>query len=96
MSRLSLMLGLSALSNVMLNGGVTKAIQLTMSLRQGYPLSPLLFLIATHPILVKMHELATGGEIVGLALQSMKQFVAQALVNDSFLYLKGVLHTDSG
>ena len=43
-----------------------------------------------------MHELATGGEIVGLALQSMKQFVAQALVNDSFLYLKGVLHTDSG
>ena len=51
-------------------------------------MSPLLFSIATHPILVKMHELATCGEIVGLALPSGKQLSAQALADDSFLFLK--------
>ena len=61
------------------------------SLRQRCPLSPLLFAIATQPILVKMNELATHGEIVGLALPSGKQFIAQALADDSFLFLKAAL-----
>ena len=88
MSRISLLVGLGAVSHVMLNGGVTKAIALKRSLRQGCPLSPLLFAIATHPILVRMHELATRGEIVGLALPSGKHLIAQALADDSFLFLK--------
>ena len=88
MSRLSFMLGLGAVSHVMLNGGVTKAISLTRSVRQGCPLSPLLFAIVTHPILVKMHELAICGDIVGLVLPSGKQLIAQALADDSFLFLK--------
>ena len=70
MSRILLLLGLGAMSHIMLNGGVTKAIPLKRSLRQGCPLSPLLFSIVTHLILVKMHELATCGEI---ALPSGKQ-----------------------
>ena len=88
MSRVPLLVGFGAVSHIMLNGGVTKAIPLARSLRQGCPLSPLLFAIATHPILVKMHELATCGEIVGLALPSGKQLIAQALADDSFLFLK--------
>ena len=51
MSQLSFMLGLSAMSHVVLNGGAINAI------RQGCPLIPLLFAIATHSILVRMHEL---------------------------------------
>ena len=90
MSRLTFMLGLGAVSHVMLNGGVTKAIPLRRSVRQGCPLSPLLFAIATHPILVKMQELAISGEIVGLALPSGKQLIAQALADDSFLFLKAL------
>ena len=37
-----------------------------------------------------MHELATCGEIVGLALPSGKQLIAQALAHDLFLFLKVV------
>ena len=62
-------------------------IPLKISLRPGCPLSPLLFEIATHPILVKMHELATCGEIVGLALPSGKQWIAQALADDSLNFI---------
>ena len=51
-------------------------------------MSPLLFAIATHLILVKMHELATCGEIVGLAFPSGKQLIAQALADYLFLFLK--------
>ena len=65
MSRISLLVGSGAVSHIMLNGGVTKAIPLKRSLRQGCSLSLLLFAIATHPIWVKMHALATCGEIVG-------------------------------
>jgi hypothetical protein len=88
MARLTFMLGLGAVSHVMLNGGVTQAIPLTRSVRQGCPLSPLLFSIVTHPILVKMHELAISRDIVGLVLPSGKQLIAQALADDSFLFLK--------
>ena len=42
-------------------------------------------------ILVEMHELAACGEIVGLPLSSWKQFLAQSLEDDSFLFLKVVL-----
>ena len=51
-------------------------------------MSALLFAIVTHPILVKMHELAICGDIVGLVLPSGKQLIAQALADDSFLFLK--------
>ena len=58
MSRLTFMLGPSAVPRVMLNGEGMKSIPLKTSIQQGCPLSPsLLFTIATHPIIVKMHEL---------------------------------------
>ena len=40
------MLGLGAMPHFILNGEVTKAIPLTKSLRQGCPLSPLIFVLA--------------------------------------------------
>jgi hypothetical protein len=66
------MLGLGAMSHLMLNSGITKAIPLIRSVRQGCPFGPLLFVIVTHSNLVKMHELAIYREIVGLVLPSRK------------------------
>ena len=72
-----------------LNGGVTSYIALTRFVRQGCPLSPLLFAIVTHPLLVMLSKLATNGGIVGLHLPSGGQLVAQALADDSFMFLQG-------
>ena len=55
------------------------------SVRQGYPLSPLLFAIDTHPLLVVLSNHAANGDIVGLHLPSGGQLVAQALADDSFM-----------
>ena len=75
---------LGALSHVMLNGGVTKVIPSTRSLKQRCPLSPSLFVIVTQPNLANMHELGTFGKIVGLAQLLGKQFIMQVLARDSF------------
>ena len=47
------LLGQNATSRVMLNGGVTPKVFLTRSVQQGCPLSPLLFAIVTHHLLVQ-------------------------------------------
>ena len=54
----------------MFNDGVTIKILLTSSVRQGCPLSPLLFAIVTHLVLVMLSKLADDGNIVGLHLAS--------------------------
>jgi hypothetical protein len=67
MSQLTFILGLCALLHLMLNGGVTNIILLTRLVRQGCPLmSPLLFVIVTHPSLFKMHELVIRRQIWAL------------------------------
>ena len=58
------------------------------SVQQGCPLSPLLFAIVTHPLLVMLSNLAARGDIVGLHLPSGGQLVAQALADDSFMFLQ--------
>ena len=83
-----ILLGQDAVSRVMLNGGVTSDIALTRSVRQGCPLSPLLFAIVTHPLLVLLSRLATNCDIVGLHLSCGGQLVAQALADDSFMFLQ--------
>ena len=70
MSRLIYLLGQDAVSRLILNGGVISDITLTRSVRQGCPLSPLLFASVTHPLLVMLSRLATNGDIVGLHLPS--------------------------
>ena len=51
-------------------------------------LSPLLFAIVTHPLLVMLSRLVTNGDIVGLHLSSRGQLVAHALADDSFMFLQ--------
>ena len=88
MCRLIFLLGQNATSCVMLNGGVTPKLFLTRSVRQGCPLSPLLLVIVVHPLLVMFSNLATRRHIVGLHLPSGGQLVAQALADESFMFLQ--------
>ena len=76
------------MSRVMLNGGVISDIVLTRFVRLGCPLSPLLFAIVTHPLLTMLSGLATNADIVGLHLPSGGELVAQALANDSYMFLQ--------
>ena len=87
----------NATSRVMLNGGLTLKFYLTRSVRQGCPLSPLLFAIVTNPLLIMLSNFVANGDIVGLHLPSSGELVAQASANDSVCFytpqkkiLKGV------
>ena len=74
------------MSYVILNG-VTQPISVRWPGRQGCPISPLLFTIVTHSILVKLHNMAVDGDLVGLRLPSGRQCIAQALADDHFMFL---------
>ena len=70
MSKLIYTLGEGSVSHVMFNGGVTQPISIRRLVRQGSPVSPLLFTIVTHLILVKLHNMAMEEELLGLRLPS--------------------------
>ena len=74
----------NATSCVMLSGRVTPKVFLTRSLQQGCPLSPLLFAIVTHPLLVILSNL-TARVILWVCIFLL---AAQALVDDSFMFLQ--------
>ena len=78
MSKLIYTLGKGSVSHVMFNGGVTQPISIRRSVRQGCPISPLLFTIVTHPILVKLHNMSIEEEFLGLRLPSGKPCIVQA------------------
>ena len=87
MSRLMYVLGKDAVSHIMMNGGVTRPIPLQKSLRQGCPLSPLLFAIVSHPILIKLYTMARDRQLRGLMLPSGSPYIAQALADDFIMFL---------
>ena len=88
-SRLVYVLGKDVVSHIMMNEGITRPIPLQKYLRQGFPLSPLLF--ASHPILVMLNVMAMEGQLVGLSLPLGVPYIAQALADDFIMFL-GATH----
>ncbi|MCO5549409.1 hypothetical protein L7F22_002880 [Adiantum nelumboides] len=66
-----------------IDGGLTDTWVLGRSVRQGCPLSALIYAIASHPMLLYMDHLLDTGRLHGLALPSGRQFVVQAYADDN-------------
>lgn len=57
-----------AMSKVHMNGRFTKSIDLERGVRQGSPLSSLLFIISTQPLMLVIHEQVALGELKGICI----------------------------
>lgn len=79
---------LESTSQCILGNRLSQAWKLTRSVRQGCPLSALLYAIATHPLLLHMDFLTTQGHIHGLSIPGSTPFIAQAYVDDSYFMIK--------
>ena len=68
-SRVIHVIGQDAESVISLNSFLTNPIHIKRSVRQGCPLSPLLFAVATHPLFCMLEKLSLDGVLHGLRLQ---------------------------
>ena len=76
----------SSTSSCIIEGELTDSWSLAKSVRQGCPVSALLYAIATHPLLLYMDHLVSIGQLHGLQMKDGHDFVAQAYADDtSFL-----------
>ena len=86
-SQVMTMLGQGAQSVISLNGHLTEPITIYRSVRQGCPLSPLLFAVATHPLFCMLERLSSDGMLHGLRLQH-KQLSGLGFADDTMMFLK--------
>lgn len=76
-----------AQSVINLNGKLTEPISMVRSIRQGCPLSPLLFAIASHPLFCYLEAQATNGHILGLQVQQ-RNILGLGFVDNTYMFLK--------
>lgn len=69
---------------MILGSRITDPWKLERSVRQGCPLSALLYAVATHPLLIYLDHLTASDVLHGLQLPNGKQFLAQAFADGSF------------
>lgn len=74
-------------SCINLNGRLTDYIKVNRSLKQGCPLSPLLFAVATHPLFCMLEQLSNSGKLHGLRIQN-KNMLGLGFADDTLLFLK--------
>lgn len=84
-SHIIFLLAQNAQSVINLNGRLTDPISISRSVRQGCPLSPLLFAIATHPLFCYLESQATNGELVGLKVAN-KNILGLGFADDTYLF----------
>lgn len=81
------LLGMGAESVLSLNGFLTPAIPIKRSVRQGCPLSPLLFAVATHPLFCMLEKLSTDGVLQGLRLPQ-RSLAGLGFADDTLMFLQ--------
>ncbi|MCO5551870.1 hypothetical protein L7F22_005376 [Adiantum nelumboides] len=81
------LIGQNAYSRVIINGRLFEKVQIARSVRQGCPISPLFFAVATHLLYVYLDSLARNGHLQTLHLGS-KQVLGKGFVDDTLLFLK--------
>lgn len=81
-----------AASSVVLNGRLTNRIPLTRSVRQGCPLSPLLFILAFDPLNAMLQEAINSRSIVGVHFRKHDlQLLQNMYADDLYLVIRAVL-----
>ena len=81
------MLGGGATSVLSINGCITDPITIHRSVRQGCPLSPLLFAVATHPLFCMLEKVSNDGILHGLRLQN-KNLSGLGFADDTLMMLR--------
>lgn len=76
-----------AQSRIILNGRLSPPVNINRSVRQGCPLYPLFFVVATHPMFTFLEYMASTGKIQGLQL-SKEQLLALGFADDTILFLQ--------
>ena len=86
MANIVYLLGQDSESYISLNGFLTSSIAIHRSVRQGCPLSPLLFAIATHPLFCMLESLSSSRIIQGLQLKEHR-LAGLGFVDDTLMFL---------
>ena len=81
------MLGSGADSVISLNGFLTSPIPICRSVHQGCPLSPLLFAVATHPLICMLEKLSLDRILHGVHLPQ-KSLTGLGFADDTLMFLK--------
>ena len=81
------MLGQGSQSVISINGHLTDPINICRSVRQGCPLSPLLFAVATHPLFCMLERLSLDGILHGLRVQN-RHLAGLGFADDTLMFLK--------
>lgn len=81
------LLGENAQSKILINGRLSPPVDMNRSVRQGCPLSPLFFAVATHPLFTFLEHQAQAGNIQGLQLLR-EQLLALGFADDTILFLQ--------
>lgn len=76
------------ISQLLVNQWIVGHFALARSVRQGCPVAPLFFALATHPFIVSLQAAAQGGKIKGLMLPQGDQLLVKMFADDSLLFLQ--------
>ncbi|KAL2633604.1 hypothetical protein R1flu_005083 [Riccia fluitans] len=75
-------------AKVHLNGRYTKSFKVERGVRQGCPISPLLFAISTQPLMCFLREGERKGELVGVNISRGRTLLHRLFVDDSGMAIK--------
>lgn len=90
---ITLIMGLvtNAKAKVHVNGIFTRSFPLERGVRQGDPMSPLLFAISSQPLMSILEAKIISGNMTGLTIQGNKSLLYQLIVDDVGLFLNNLL-----